>query len=207
MYPGSGVVLDCIDSWSLHPYLLWLSELFCLCCVAALKVSPQFNLMLLLFQSSGLCVNSHSTIPVAGYPLCLVSWVRCGTNCINSWSLHPYLLWLSELFCLCCMAALKVSSYFHLMLLIFQSSGLCVQSPSIIPVPGYPLCLVSWVRCGTWLYRFLIFAPLLILAKAPPLSPSKGLDPGLLKCHLICFNIYCTSTCILKTGKNNYNVT
>ena len=21
--PGSGVVLDCIDSWSLHPYLLW----------------------------------------------------------------------------------------------------------------------------------------------------------------------------------------
>ena len=22
LYPGSGVVLDCIDSWSLHPYLL-----------------------------------------------------------------------------------------------------------------------------------------------------------------------------------------
>ena len=22
-YPGSGVVLDCIDSWSLHTYLLW----------------------------------------------------------------------------------------------------------------------------------------------------------------------------------------
>ena len=22
-YPGSGVVLDCIDSWTLHPYLLW----------------------------------------------------------------------------------------------------------------------------------------------------------------------------------------
>ena len=21
-YPGSGVVLDCIDSWSLHPYIL-----------------------------------------------------------------------------------------------------------------------------------------------------------------------------------------
>ena len=28
------------------------------------------------------------------------------------------------------------------MLLFFQSSGLCVQSPFIIPVPGYPLCLV-----------------------------------------------------------------
>ena len=25
--------------------------------------------------------------------------------------------------------------------------------------------LVSWVRCGTWLYRFLIFAPLLTLAE------------------------------------------
>ena len=24
-YPGSGVVLDCIDSWSLHLYLLWTS--------------------------------------------------------------------------------------------------------------------------------------------------------------------------------------
>ena len=24
-YPGSGVVLDCIDSWSLHPYLILLS--------------------------------------------------------------------------------------------------------------------------------------------------------------------------------------
>ena len=25
-YPGSGVVLDCIDSWSLHPYSLWCSQ-------------------------------------------------------------------------------------------------------------------------------------------------------------------------------------
>ena len=25
-YPGSGVVLDCIDSWSLHPYLLLISS-------------------------------------------------------------------------------------------------------------------------------------------------------------------------------------
>ena len=27
-YPGSGVVLDCIDSWSLHPYLLWTRKQF-----------------------------------------------------------------------------------------------------------------------------------------------------------------------------------
>ena len=25
-YPGSGVALDCIDSWSLHPYLLSFSH-------------------------------------------------------------------------------------------------------------------------------------------------------------------------------------
>ena len=25
-YPGSGVVLDCIDSWSLHHYLFWLDN-------------------------------------------------------------------------------------------------------------------------------------------------------------------------------------
>ena len=29
---------------------------------------------------------------------------------------------------------------------------------SLLPFP-----LVSWVRCGTWLYQFLIFAPLLTL--------------------------------------------
>ena len=26
-YPGSGVVLDCIDSCSLHPYLLYITEI------------------------------------------------------------------------------------------------------------------------------------------------------------------------------------
>ena len=48
-YPGSGVVLDCIDSWSLQPYLLWLSELFCLCCVAALKSLPALSFNALIF--------------------------------------------------------------------------------------------------------------------------------------------------------------
>ena len=30
-YPGSGEVLDCIDSWSLHPYLLWHLPIFTVC--------------------------------------------------------------------------------------------------------------------------------------------------------------------------------
>ena len=45
--------------------------------------------------------------------------------------------------------------------------------------------LVSWVRCGTWLYRFLIFAPLLTLIYQAPLAQSvdyrsrgREFDPG-----------------------------
>ena len=48
-YPGSGVVLDCIDFWSLHHYLLLLSELFCLCCMAALKSLPALSFNALIF--------------------------------------------------------------------------------------------------------------------------------------------------------------
>ena len=51
----------------------------------------------------------------------------------------------------------KVSPHVYLMLLLFQSSGLCVQSPSIIPFPGYPLCLVShhlMIDFHTPLYSF-----------------------------------------------------
>ena len=46
----------------------------------------------------------------------------------------------------CAMQEETNAHLFHLMLLFFQSSGLCVQSPSIIPVPGYPLCLVPHLR-------------------------------------------------------------
>ena len=34
--------------------------------------------------------------------------------------------------------------------------------------------LVSWVRCGTWLYRFLIFAPLFTLIIRVVLSVLRG---------------------------------
>ena len=76
------------------------------------------------------------------------------------------------------------------MLLLFQSSGLSVRSPSIIP---------SWVRCGTWLYRFLIFAPLLTLIIRVVLSVLRG---GPKKSPALSFNaliipilrIVCTSS-------------
>ena len=53
---------------------------------------------------------------------------------------------------------------------VFVRVCLCVLCGRLLGGGGWPLgshlwiChfpLVSWVRCGTWLYRFLIFAPLL----------------------------------------------
>ena len=44
-YPGSGVVLDCIDSWSLHPYLLSSSvKLLQLCITQYLDIKIHFHL-------------------------------------------------------------------------------------------------------------------------------------------------------------------
>ena len=61
--------------------------------------------------------------------------------------------------------------------------------------------LVSWVRCGTWLYRFPIFAPLLTLVRnpiflwffrdpPPPLDPLMKLD-ALLKLHVNLLSCNC----------------
>ena len=47
-YPGSGVVLDCIDSWSLHPYLLWL------CISTHKKADPYQNVCTSKFKMVGL---------------------------------------------------------------------------------------------------------------------------------------------------------
>ena len=73
-------------------------------------------------------------------------------DCIDSWSLQPYLLWLSELFCLCCVAALKSLPALSFNALIFPILRIVCT-----------ISFHSWVRCGTWLYRFLIFATLLTL--------------------------------------------
>ena len=49
--------------------------------------------------------------------------------------------------------------------------------------------LVSWVRCGTWLYRFLIFAPLLTLKNGIGNTYLKLLFPwNDLKCKMILRN-------------------
>ena len=99
--------------------------------------------MLLLFQSSVLCVQSPSIVPAdkAAYNVVVV-WRLYYINILGQ---VGYLIvsipdlctltYFDYQSCFVCAAwrPLKVSPYFHLMLLLFQSSGLCVQSPSIVP--------------------------------------------------------------------------
>ena len=70
-------------------------------------------------------------------------------DCIDSWSLHPY--------------------YLYIKLGKERQCHVTKQSVHSFPVSSCELVtfpLVSWVRCGTWLYRFLIFAPLLTLTSS-----------------------------------------
>ena len=48
-YPGSSVVLDCIDSWSLHPYLLYIFEFDNFVCFVALR--PKSTAMVMAGRS------------------------------------------------------------------------------------------------------------------------------------------------------------
>ena len=77
-YPGSGVVLNCIDSWSLHPYLL---------CGHLLGKAD------LLALVSGVFLSLSHWFPGSGVVL----------DCMDFWSLHPCLLcswFISENFCM-----------------------------------------------------------------------------------------------------------
>ena len=89
-YPWSVVVLDCIDSWSLHPYLLWLSELFCLCCVAALKSVPalSFNALIIPILRVVCSISFHYSCPWISSMSCtafkISRWPIFIPRCINS---------------------------------------------------------------------------------------------------------------------------
>ena len=89
-YPGSGVVLDCIDSWSLQPYLLWLSELFCLCCVAALKSLPALSFNALIFPILRIVctISFHYSCPWISSMSCtafkITRWPIFIPSCITS---------------------------------------------------------------------------------------------------------------------------
>ena len=80
------------------------------------------------------------------------------------------LLWIFMfLFCLVFAMSLCASVYMCFVVTCWERADLlalvCGAYCEFVTFP-----LVSWVRCGTWLYRFLIFAPLLTLLCSPILS-------------------------------------
>ena len=93
-YPGSDVVLDCIDSWSLHPYLLWAA----VCSKAVVLLLLTFCLLLLPLSESVIVicfvVRYFMSIPILqsswwgreSWLLCLVCvlgvswWLSCSSS-------------------------------------------------------------------------------------------------------------------------------
>ena len=73
------------------------------------------------------------------------------------------LLWIFYVFVLSCVCYVLCASVYMCFLVT------CWERADLLALVCGVFCefvtfpLVSWVRCGTWLYRFLIFAPLLTL--------------------------------------------
>ena len=112
----------------------------------------------------------------------LVSWVRCGTwlyrflifaplltfkpsSKIFYWPFHGGTSFM-DLLCFCSVLCLLCLCARLFICALWSPAGkgltswlsFVVYNCKFVTFP-----LVSWVRCGTWMYRFLIFAPLLIL--------------------------------------------
>ena len=133
-YPGSGVVLDCIDSWSLQPCLLFM-------------------------QTKYLCVLIHIWIKVE------VGAVKTGLSppvkYFTDRSKAVLLLWIFHVFVLSCVCYVFERICFFGVTCWERADFLSLVYGVYYEFATFPL--VSWVTCGTWLYRFLIFAPLLTL--------------------------------------------
>ena len=73
------------------------------------------------------------------------------------------------LFCLVFAMSLCASVYMYFVVTCWERADLlalvCGVYCEFVTFP-----LVSWVRCGTWLYRFLIFAPLLTITNVTTFS-------------------------------------
>ena len=69
----------------------------------------------------------------------------------------------------CLVFVMPLCASVHLCLVVTAGKGLTSWNSFVVSIcefVTFPLVHVSWVRCGTYLYRFLIFAPLLTFKKA-----------------------------------------
>ena len=75
-----------------------------------------------------------------------------------------------DLFCFCSVLGLLCLCARLFICALWSSAGKGLTSGLSFVVSNCEFVTVplSWVRCGTWLYRFLIFAPLLTLKSDPP---------------------------------------
>ena len=85
-YPGSGVVLDCIDSWSLHPYWIWSTSELRVRLAPWNRFKPSSKTFLLtvpkryFFYGSFACFKSCVCHALVSAHCCLVvtCWERAG---------------------------------------------------------------------------------------------------------------------------------
>ena len=96
--------------------------------------------------------------------LALLNWFKTSSKYFTDRSKAVLLLWIFYVFCSVLCLLCLCTRLFICALWSPAGKGLTswlsfvVSNCKFITFP-----LVSWVRCGTWLYRFLIFAPLLTL--------------------------------------------
>ena len=77
----------------------------------------------------------------------LVSWVRCGTWLYRFLIFATLLLWLSELFCLCCVAALKSLPALSFNALIFPILRIVCTISFHYSLSLLYLLVISWFIC------------------------------------------------------------
>ena len=81
------------------------------------------------------------------------------------------LLWIFLFFLFCLVFAMSLCVFVYMCFVVTcweRADLLALVCGVYYEFVTFPL--VSWVRCGTWLYRFLIFAPLLTLIHSIPHS-------------------------------------
>ena len=69
LYPGSGVVLDCIDSWSLHPYLLSITVINIGHALGFIKVS---DIVIQMFGASSLTLRLDWLVAQVSWAYCIM---------------------------------------------------------------------------------------------------------------------------------------